>query len=256
MGGKGSKTTKAPAKRQFNPSQSSLDLAAAEAAVRELQRQKDALARILQINVRALLARVEFASLLKMAERRRLIAKEIVATEASYVDGLLVLIELFAVPLEELRRSKAIGIAEKDLAALFPEIRTSVCLFVGAFCYCFASVVQSACSMYNYNHDLLVRLQDRVNRWCWTTRVGDVFLELIPCELLSSSTCNTGLSALRLDLKMYTTYVNAYPAVVAAFKKHIADEPAFKAAVEHAQRHARCKHNVGLFAVPPTLSFL
>ena len=49
-----------------------------------------------------MLARKEYAALIKMKERRAFIAKEIVATEKTFVDGLLVMLELFQAPVREL----------------------------------------------------------------------------------------------------------------------------------------------------------
>ena len=60
------------------------DLAAAEAAANELKRNKLALARLLQQSICAFQSRKEYEGLLKMALRRKHIAKEIVATGAAF----------------------------------------------------------------------------------------------------------------------------------------------------------------------------
>ena len=77
-------------------------MAAAEAAAKELIRKKQELASQINGARIALLARKEYAALIKMKERRAFIAKEIVATEKTFVDGLLVMLELFQAPVREL----------------------------------------------------------------------------------------------------------------------------------------------------------
>jgi hypothetical protein len=192
--------------------QTTEDLANAERAVAELKRRKAALGAVLAPNILAMLARREYESYLKMRDKRTFIVKEIVATEATFCEGLLVMLELFAQPIEAARQKGAIQLSDHEVKALFPEIQT----------------------IYNYNKDLLQRLQWRVDKWRWTSGLGDVFLETIPF------------------LKMYTNYVNLYPNAVEMMKKHYEEISAFTSIVDKAHANERCKkHDIYSFLITP-----
>mmetsp|Transcript_981 Transcript_981/g.1642 ORF Transcript_981/g.1642 Transcript_981/m.1642 type:complete len:473 (-) Transcript_981:595-2013(-) len=161
------------------------------------------LSKILNASAIALIARKNYEKTLKMKERRKLIVGEIVATEKTYVQGLAIILNLYHGPLEEARKNNQIELNDLDMKNLFPEIRT----------------------IYNYNKDLLLRLQERLEKWKWTQTIGDIFVETIPF------------------LKMYTNYVNAYPAAISSLQTHMEADSEFKMLIKQADNNKRCNNN-------------
>lgn len=110
--------------------------------------------------------------------------------------------------LDNARKSgqQSVKLTDQQLRAMFPEIST----------------------LFNYNMDLLQRLQTRLDHWSFQQRIGDILLQTIPF------------------LKSYVNYVNAYPAALALVKQQCEEQEAFRRVIELGLKDDRCKrHNVG-----------
>jgi hypothetical protein len=153
----GAKSSKEPVKESKRPglsaSESLAQIRSEEERLRQVNVLRAALANALQSNLRALLAKIEFDRLCKLAVRRRHVAQEILTTETSYVDSLTLIHDVFG---EELKRCKLADDAQ--LKVLFPEIVTLI----------------------GVNSALRDRLTERLAALSWTTKLGAVFLEAMP----------------------------------------------------------------------------
>jgi hypothetical protein len=155
----GQKSTKSPDNetnkrpRGLSTSESLAAIRSEEQRLKELNINRAALADVLQINLRALLARIEYDQKCKLAERRRRVAEEILSTEQSYVESLRVILEVFG---GELIKQKLADDAQ--LRLMFPELRT----------------------LLNFNGDLCAQLEAKLADWHWTSCLGPTLLKLIP----------------------------------------------------------------------------
>jgi len=124
-----------------------------------------------QAVIRGWLVRKRFKNLRHRQKKRENIAKELLATEKSYADGLRIMVECFHTPLSALVGTPKEVVTAGDLKLLFSNCQL----------------------LYNFHRQLLAQLTERLRDYnAGATRIGDVFVEMAPF------------------FKLYQEYVNNY----------------------------------------------
>jgi len=218
--------------------------------------------------VRGYLARKDYAKLKAIVAKRENIAKEILQTEKSYVENLKILIEEFYVPLQKaaehaedskLRQWKKLGQEQKrrvqsamiipgsekekelekigktqiDLASPSIVLDISVPDIPELTVADVRALFSQVEVIYNYNFKVMVRLEERVNEWSWTQKLGDLFLEMMDW------------------LKVYIQFVNNYNMALQKLD-YLNGMPAFVEWIDKVQHGPKCmSHTIQDYLIMP-----
>ncbi|PRP77565.1 hypothetical protein PROFUN_00426 [Planoprotostelium fungivorum] len=198
----------------------------------------------LQAACRGLLSRKLHQEWKTMEVRRSRIAAEILSTEQSYVNSLHILIQTYLRPLSvvaltnEQKLPASTSSRRADLTAEENDNSAPPTLRIitsGDVRKIFSEIEV----IHSYNTSIMVnrlfltrfltngqsQLESRVNVWCWTQQLGDIFL------------------ALSDFLKIYVAYVNNYDVALGTIEKLQTQEPLFNDYLRWAQdNHPECNH--------------
>eukprot|EP00026_Physarum_polycephalum_P000683 Phypoly_transcript_00684.p1 GENE.Phypoly_transcript_00684~~Phypoly_transcript_00684.p1 ORF type:complete len:608 (+),score=96.31 Phypoly_transcript_00684:2275-4098(+) len=142
-----------------------------------------------QAHVRGYLARRDYVKLGKKKAHRASVVKEIVSTEQSYVKSLETMIDVYLVPLRD--DPKKFGISKEEVQIMFANIETIV----------------------NLHKEMVKVLEERVNSWNNTKKIGDIFINFAPFLKMLNGYCSnydaaiTTLTQVRQDRKTFSLFL-------------------------------------------------
>mmetsp|Transcript_4307 Transcript_4307/g.15157 ORF Transcript_4307/g.15157 Transcript_4307/m.15157 type:complete len:783 (+) Transcript_4307:172-2520(+) len=154
----------------------------------------------LQALVRGHLARLRYAEISRHVAYRDKVAKEILATERSYVESLTTCVIVYMEPLKENMRESKPMLSGAQQKAIFSELPV----------------------LLNFNAELLRELEPLVEKWNAFQCIGPLFLKLVTF------------------MKIYTSYISNYNHAVKELETSTRNNPKFAAFVANAMEDPRC----------------
>ncbi|KJE96625.1 hypothetical protein CAOG_06925 [Capsaspora owczarzaki ATCC 30864] len=133
--------------------------------------------------------------------KRTNIVQELLATEQSYVNNLVMVVDFFIKPLRATIETGKPLVTNADLKKMFPDLESIV----------------------NINKQLLAELAERVENWSAVQKIGDIFLKMA------------------VYLKVYTGFVSNFPMATELISRLTETSAPFKAFLKETESRPECK---------------